>query len=278
MRSGLGETLRFTGFSGVTLHHRDGVQHLGGHGAGVGHAILAGPRELAHPTPQGHAGPNHQHQKTNDLQHQHGVAVDQHQQGACAHHQIAQAHGERGAHHGLHQRGVVREARQHFARLRGLKKRRALLQHMAIDRVAHIGGDALTQPGHRVKTHGGKHRQSRRHQEQLRKLTCQLGAAVWAAQALVDEQAQRPGESQRGASRQQQEQAGQGNAAFVRFDEGQQAGEGLGGGGGFGHLIFSLPILHLRLALGSVSIPQLNPLDPVGICIFLKYVSPSTSA
>ena len=91
---GCGEALSLPGFGGVALHHRNRVQHLGGHGAGVGHPVLARARQLAHPSTQGHAGPDHQDQQANDLQHQHRVAVDQHQQGACAHHQIAQAHGE----------------------------------------------------------------------------------------------------------------------------------------------------------------------------------------
>ena len=38
----VGEALGFAGFGGVALHHGDGVQHLGGHGTGVGHTVLAG--------------------------------------------------------------------------------------------------------------------------------------------------------------------------------------------------------------------------------------------
>ena len=132
----------------------------------------------------------------------------------------------------MHQRGVIRQAGQHFAGLGGFKKRRALLQHMAVHRVAHIGRDAFAQPSDGVKTQRRKHRQRRRHQEQLPKLPRQTRPAVRAAQALVNQQAQRPRKRQGGARRQQQKQARQGDAAFVGFDEGQQARQGLRGSGG----------------------------------------------
>ena len=46
----------------------------------------------------------------------------------------------------LHQRGVGGQARQHLAGLRGLEELGALPQHMRIDRVAQVGGDALAEP------------------------------------------------------------------------------------------------------------------------------------
>jgi hypothetical protein len=50
----------------VALHHRDGVEHLGGDGAGVGHAVLAVAREARTRRPIHSAGQHHQHQ---DAQH-----------------------------------------------------------------------------------------------------------------------------------------------------------------------------------------------------------------
>ncbi len=125
------ESRGFAVFGGVALHHRNGVEHLGGNRAGVGHPVLAGARELAHAPAEPHRWADDQHQNAQHLQHDIGVGPDQHAERAYAHHRIAQAHAERGANHRLHQRGVARQARQHLAGLRGLKKLGALPHHMA---------------------------------------------------------------------------------------------------------------------------------------------------
>jgi hypothetical protein len=117
---------------------------------------------------------------------------------------VAQAHREGRTHHGLHQGGVVGQAREHLARLRGFKKCRALLEHMAINRVAQVAGDALTQPTHRVITPRREHRQSRCHKEELQKIARQLIGRGATGQPLVNQLAQDPRKSQRGACRQQQ--------------------------------------------------------------------------
>jgi hypothetical protein len=130
------ETRRLACFGGVALHHGNRVEHLGGDGAGVGHAVLAGARQLAHAPAEPHRRRDDQHQHAQHLHHEVGVGVDQHAQRAHAHHGIAQAHAQRGAHDGLHQRRVAGQARQHFAGLRGLEKLRALPHHMRRPRCA----------------------------------------------------------------------------------------------------------------------------------------------
>ena len=104
------EAFRFACFGHVALHHRNGIEHLAGQGAGIGQAVLVGARQAAHPPAQVDAGQDDGQQHGNHLQHQPGIAPHQHQQGAQAHHQIAQAHGQRRAHHGLHQGGVIGQA------------------------------------------------------------------------------------------------------------------------------------------------------------------------
>ena len=108
--AGLHKALALVRFGGVGLHHRNGIEHLAGQGAGIGQAVLVGAREAAHPPAQVDAGQDDGQQHGNHLQHQPGIAPHQHQQGAQAHHQIAQAHGQRRAHHGLHQGGVIGQA------------------------------------------------------------------------------------------------------------------------------------------------------------------------
>ena len=56
------EARRLALLLGVALHHRNRVQHLGGDGAGVGDAVLAGARELAHAAAEVQARQHHQHQ------------------------------------------------------------------------------------------------------------------------------------------------------------------------------------------------------------------------
>ncbi|NDC61980.1 MAG: YtxH domain-containing protein [Betaproteobacteria bacterium] len=67
-------------------------------------------------------------------------------------------------------------------------------------------------------------------QKQLNKLPSQTRTTVGAAQALVNQEAQCPGKRQRGARRQQQKEPSHSDAAYVGFDKGQQAREGLGRG------------------------------------------------
>ena len=70
----------------------------------------------------------------------------QHGQSTHTHDGIAQAHGQRTAHHGLNQGGVGHQPADDFASGRGFKKRGALLENVAVNRIAQIGGDAFTQP------------------------------------------------------------------------------------------------------------------------------------
>ncbi len=91
---------------GVALHHRHGVEHLSGNAAGIGHAVLAGTRELADAPAKPQRGRHHQDQYPQDLHHHHRAGVDQHDQRAQAHHGVAQAHAQGRADDGLHQRGV----------------------------------------------------------------------------------------------------------------------------------------------------------------------------
>ena len=88
------EARRLARLGGVALHHGDGVQHLGGNGAGVRHPVLAGAREAAHAAAEPDAGQHHQQQHGQHLRHDVGVGPDQHGQRAQARHRAAQAHGE----------------------------------------------------------------------------------------------------------------------------------------------------------------------------------------
>ena len=86
---------RFAPFSAMALHHGDGVEHLGRHGAGVGHPVLAGTRQAPHPAAKPHTGQHNQHQHRDDLNHQPRPHPHQHEQSARSHHRIAQTHGQR---------------------------------------------------------------------------------------------------------------------------------------------------------------------------------------
>ena len=90
----------------VALHHRNGVEHLGRDGTGVGHAVLAVAREPPHAPADPHGGQHHQQHGQQHHRHDIGVGPHQHAQGADAHHGIAQPHRQRRAHHGLHESGV----------------------------------------------------------------------------------------------------------------------------------------------------------------------------
>ncbi len=222
------ETCRLAAFGGVALHHRNGVQHLGGNRAGVGHPVLAVARQFAHPPAKPDAGQHDQHQHAQHLEHHIGVGIHQHGQRAHAHHRVAQAHAQRRAHHGLHQRGVGGEAAQHLARLRGLEERRALVQHMAVHRVAQVGGDAFAEPAHGVEAGGGKQPEAHRHREQFDEMRFQchdLRTPVGQAEAVVHQAFEGDREHQRGRRRQHQEQPGQCDAAPVRPQERAEAGE-----------------------------------------------------
>ena len=135
----------------VALHHRNRVQHLGGDRARVGHAVLAGAREPAHAAAEPERRQHDQHQDAEHLRHHYRVGDDQHGHRADAHHRVAQAHRQARADHGLHQRRVGRQARQHLAGLRGLEELRALAHDVRIDGVAQVGGDALAEPADHVE-------------------------------------------------------------------------------------------------------------------------------
>ena len=213
-------------FGGVALHHGNGVEHLGRDGAGVGHTILAGARELANPPPEPQGGQHHAHQHHGDLQHHPRVGPDQHGQRAHAHDGIAQPHAERGAHHGLHQRGVRGQARQHLAGLCGLEELGALLQHMGIDGVAQVRRHPLAQPADHVEAAGGKDAQGDGHGKQCQKMPTQghdlcsaLGRGLpWrrgCQRPTVDQTAQGQREGQRRQCREQKKQPGQKNAGPI---------------------------------------------------------------
>ena len=154
----------------ITLHRGNGVEHLGSDSARIGHPVLAGAAEFAHAFAEKDRRQHHQHQNAQHLGHHIGVGENQHAHGTHAHHGIAQTHGETGAHHGLNERGVGGQARQHFAGLCAFKKLRTLTQHMGIHRIAQIGGDALAQPAHHVKPGGGKHTQGRTHRKERQEM------------------------------------------------------------------------------------------------------------
>ena len=71
------ETRGLARFLHVALHHRNLAQHLGGDGAGIGHAVLAGAAELAHAAAEIDAGQHHQHQHAQHLRHDPGVGDDE---------------------------------------------------------------------------------------------------------------------------------------------------------------------------------------------------------
>ena len=213
-------------FLHVALHHRHRVQHLGGDGAAVGHAVLAGAAELAHAAAEVQAGQHHQHQDAQHLRHHVGVGHDQRAQRADAHHGVAQAHAEAAADHRLHQRGVGGQPAQHLAGLRGLEELRALPHHVGVDRVAQVGRDALAQPGDHVEARRREQAQRRADAEQRQEVLAQRQqalAGVGGDQALVDQQLQRHREGQRAGRGQHQEDDGQRDAATVGPHEGQQA-------------------------------------------------------
>ena len=213
------ETRRFPVFGGVALHHRNGIEHFGGNRAGVGHAVLAGARELAHAPPEPHRRRDDEQQRSKHLHHQVRVGDHQHAQRAHAHDRVAQAHAERRAHHRLHQRGVAGQPRQHLAGLRGLKKLRALPHHMRIHRIADVGRDPLAQPADGVEAPGRKKPQRGGHAEQLEKMGAQrhqLLALVSRVHAAVDQAPQRQGKHQRRHRRHDQEKHRQPDAARIR--------------------------------------------------------------
>ncbi len=214
--------------SRVALHHWNCVQHLGRDRAGVGHAVLAGARELAHAFAEPHARQHHQHDDQQHLQHHIGIGPHQHDQCADAHDRIAQAHGERGADNRLHQRGVGGQTREHFAGLCGLEELRALPQHVAVDRVAQIGGDAFTEPADQVEAHRREKAERHRHAEQGREVAAQrerLLAAPSRRQTAVDEKAQGQRKRQRGRSGEHQKQDRQTDLQAVGPQKRQQAAE-----------------------------------------------------
>ena len=138
---------------------------------------------------------------------------------------------KRGADHGLHQRRVGGQARQHFAGLRGFEELRALPQHVGIDRVAQVGRDALAQPAHHVEARRREQAQRHGDGEQRQEVVAQRHQLL----ALVGGDSSRrrsgraaPREHQRADRRHHQEQPGQRDAPAVGADEGQQAGQRAG--------------------------------------------------
>jgi hypothetical protein len=180
------EARRFAAFLRVALHHRNGVEHLGGDGAGIGHAVLAGAAELAHAPAEDHGRRHHQQQDAQHLRHHVGVGDDQHHHGADAHHAVAQAHRQAGADDLLHERGVGGQARQHLAGGVGLEEGRALAHDVAVDGIAQVGGHALAQPRHRIETQRREHAQRHTDAEQRQEVAAQRHHARAVGRARVD--------------------------------------------------------------------------------------------
>ena len=145
------ETVGLAPFLQVALHHRHGVQHLGGDRARVGDPVLAGARQAAHAAAEIERRQDDQDQDRQHLRHDDRVGDDQHRHRADAHHGVAQPHRQARADDGLHQRRVGRQARQHLAGLRRLEELGALADDVRVDGVAQVGGDALAEPAHHVE-------------------------------------------------------------------------------------------------------------------------------
>ena len=232
------EACRLALFLRVALHHGDGVQDLGGNRARIGHPVLAGARKLANAPPEVERGQHHQHQDAHHLRHHIGVGDDEHQHRAQAHHGVAQAHRQARADDGLHERGVGRQAAEHFAGLRGLEELWALRHHVRIDGVAQVCGDAFAEPGDHVEARGREHAERRADGKQLEEMFAQGHhplAGVGSDEALVDQGLERDGKDERAHRSEHEEQYGQRDAAVVGAQEGQQAAQRahrLGGDGG----------------------------------------------
>ena len=79
----------FTMLGGVTLHHRNRVEYLRCQRAGIGHAILTGPRQPTHAAAKPQRGQHDQHQHAENLSHHPRIGPDQHRQRADAHDGVA---------------------------------------------------------------------------------------------------------------------------------------------------------------------------------------------
>ncbi len=238
------EALRLDLLVGIGLHRRHGVEDFACQRGSVGDAVLRIARELAHAAPEQHDGHDHRDQQAEDDGGQLGAGHEQHHQAAQEQQGVAQGQRNAGADHGLDQGGVGGQARQHFAGLGGLEELGALVDHVAVDGAADVGGDAFAQPGHHVEARRGRDPEHGRHAEQREEGGVDVADAVLAgggAEAEVDHLLEGGGDGQGGAGREQQGDAGKGELAAVRTQEGQQALEGgeaaLGGrrgGGGAG--------------------------------------------
>ena len=219
----------FAGFLRVALHDGNGVEHLGGDGAGVGDAVLAGAAELAHAAAEVQRRQHDQHQDAQHLRHHQRVGDDQHHHRAEAHHRVAQAHRQAGADDALHQRRVGGQPGEHFAGLRRLEELGALAHDVGVDGVAQVGGDALAEPAHHVEARGREHAQGGADCEQRQEMFAQRHhplARVGGDEPLVDQRAQRHREHQRADSGQHEEQARQPDLQAVGAEKGLQTGEG----------------------------------------------------
>ena len=131
----------------------------------------------------------------------------------------------RGTDHGLHQRGVGGQARQHLTGLGGLEKLGALLHHMGVHGIAQVGGDALPEPGHHVEACCREQPQGRTDTEQGHEVLAHGHhpcAGVVRHEALVDQRFQRDRKHQGADRRHHQEEHAQRDAAAVRPQERQQ--------------------------------------------------------
>ncbi|GIX23587.1 MAG: hypothetical protein KatS3mg122_0818 [Caldimonas sp.] len=225
----MAEATGFMRFLRETLHHGDRVERFGGDGAEVGHPVLAGARQLAHVPADRQRRQHQQQQQAQHLGHHVRVGDDQHHQRPASHQQVAQAHGQAGAHHGLHQRGVGAQAREHFAAARRLEEFGALADHVPIHRGTQIGRDAFTQPADQVVACGREQAQGRADGEQFGEMTLQRQQALrprGVHQPLVDQAAQGHRQHQGGQRCQHQKARCGGHTSAVGAHERCQLAQG----------------------------------------------------
>jgi hypothetical protein len=153
-----------------------------------------------------------------------GTGDDHQRDGAYAHDQVAQGKGGGRADDDLDQRGVRGETRQHFAGARRLEEIGAQGEDVAEDTGAHIGGDALADPGDEVEAgRGGRAHNagnSDEHEEILPDASRILGR-----EAVIDDAAHRHGQGERCAGSDDKGNTGGGDHAAIGHDEGLERPE-----------------------------------------------------
>jgi hypothetical protein len=149
----------------VGLHRADLVHRLVDVGRNVRDTVLVVARKPPHPAPeeqdrnQGRGGAD------DDQERELPSRDEEHDRRADHHERVAQEHGKTVADDLLQHGRVVREARDHLARARGLEERRLEPQDVVEHRAAHVGDDALAEGHHEVKAQPGRGREQRRERE-----------------------------------------------------------------------------------------------------------------